>query len=82
MSDWEDFCESNGWNAGSPDDYDKFLDSLEDRPQKNSPRNQVDLQFGTFDEAKAWAKSNVGRSFARNPHGQGFVPVHKKENKR
>lgn len=31
MSDWEDFCDSNGWNIGSEDDYDRFLDSLEDK---------------------------------------------------
>ena len=28
MSDWEDFCESKGWNSGSEADYDKFIDSL------------------------------------------------------
>lgn len=33
MSDWEDYCESNGWSIGSEADYDKFLDSLEDRPR-------------------------------------------------
>lgn len=30
MSDWEDYCEANGWNVGSADDYESFLDSLED----------------------------------------------------
>ena len=33
MSDWEDFCDSNGWNIGSEDDYDRFLDSLEGKPE-------------------------------------------------
>lgn len=33
MSDWEDFCDSNGWNIGSDTDYDAFLDSLEDEPR-------------------------------------------------
>lgn len=29
MGDWEEFCESKGMNAGCPDDYDGWLDSLD-----------------------------------------------------
>ncbi|MFA7503600.1 MAG: hypothetical protein WCZ28_02765 [Burkholderiaceae bacterium] len=76
MSDWEEFCESNGWNAGSPEDYDKFLDSLEDKPRRR--RDLAVLQFATFDEAKEWAKTNPGKSFTRNPNGPGFIPVRKR----
>jgi hypothetical protein len=76
MSDWEEFCESNGWNAGSSEDYDKFLGSLEDRPKRR--KDAADLQFATFGEAKAWAKMNTGKSFTRNPNGPGFIPVRKR----
>lgn len=31
MSDWEDYCDSNGWSIGSADDYDRFLNSLEEK---------------------------------------------------
>lgn len=31
------------------------------------------LHFGTFDEAKEWAKSNPGRSISRSPDGHGFI---------
>lgn len=76
MSDWEEFCESNGWNAGSSEDYDKFLDSLEDRPRRR--RGATVLQFATFDEAKEWAKVNTGKSFTCNPSGPGFISVQKR----
>jgi len=76
MSDWEEFCESNGWNAGSKEDYDKFLASLEDSPPRS--RSSQGLHFATF-EAMAWARSNVGKSFTRHPSGTGFVPVQKKD---
>jgi len=29
MSEWEEFCGSNGWSIGSSDDYDDCLDSIE-----------------------------------------------------
>lgn len=77
MSDWEDFCEFNGWNAASSEDYDKFLDSLEDKPQRT--RSSEGSHFATFEEAKTWAKGNVGKSFTRNPNGPGFIPVQKKD---
>lgn len=44
MSDWEDYCESNGWNIGSADDYDRFLRSLEDKtvvPAKTTDASKV-----------------------------------------
>lgn len=84
MSDWEDFCESNGWNAGSEEDYDKFLDSLEDRPRRrfqpeySSSESVEGLYFATFQEAVEWAKNNIGKSFTRNPNGSGFIPKSKK----
>jgi|SRR5690606_16331369 len=37
MSDWEDFCEANGWSIGSSEDYESFLDSLEDTTQGARP---------------------------------------------
>ncbi|GGH97198.1 hypothetical protein [Pseudomonas fluvialis] len=47
MSEWEDFCDSNGWNTGSEDDNDHFLDSLEDNSEvlsgaKNSHRSIIE----------------------------------------
>ncbi|WP_139211057.1 hypothetical protein [Azotobacter beijerinckii] len=69
MSDWEEFCESKGLNIGSEDDYNKLLNSLEDSLKKlSSPF------FKTFEEAKYWAKENIGKSFIRSPDGSGFVP--------
>ena len=61
MSDWEEFCDANGWNAGSEDDYDEFLDSLEDRPRKFTyskiqPRRGGTDYFSTFEQASQWSK--------------------------
>jgi len=76
MGDWEEFCEANGWNVGSEDDYDAFLDSLEDRSSRRpAGSSRTSTQFATFQEAKAWAVSNPGRSFTRAPTGSGFVMV-------
>lgn len=77
MSDWEDFCESKGWNAGSSEDYDRFLGSMDDKPLRKN--RLAFLQFATFEEAKVWAMGNVGKSFTRNPNGPGFVPVQRKD---
>ncbi len=79
MSDWEDFCDSKGWNSGSEADYDKFLDSLEDRPARGTSgkremaSNQKMIFFSSFEEAKQWAKNNVGQTFTRSPDGSGFI---------
>lgn len=79
MSDWEDFCESNGWNSGSEEDYEKFLDSLEDRPRRrikreyNSATSVESLYFATFQEAVEWAKNNPGRVITRAPGENGYI---------
>lgn len=79
MSDWEDFCESKGWNSGSEADYDKFIDSLEDRTARRTSvkgevvSNTETIFFTSFDEAKQWAKNNVGQTFTRSPDGSGFI---------
>lgn len=84
MSDWEDFCDSNGWNIGSEADYDRFLDSLEDRParrtrQPGALQNQEALYFSSFEEAKQWAMNNIGQSFTRSSDGSGFIPKAKRQ---
>ena len=79
MSDWENFCESNGWSMGPVRDYEKFLDSLEDRPRRRAQSNYQpeDLtgnhHFSTFREAIEWAKNNPGKSIARSPDGNGYI---------
>lgn len=79
MSDWEDFCEANGWNVGSADDYEKFLDSLEDRHRRRTQSNYQpedltgDHYFSTFLEASDWAKSNPGKPISRSPDGNGYI---------
>lgn len=35
MSEWEEYCDSNGWNIGSAADYETFLDSLEGEPRSS-----------------------------------------------
>lgn len=82
MSEWEEFCDSNGWNTGSDSDYDKFLNSLEDRQSVAlTKRNAVPSQdiefFSTYEEAKQWAKNRAGRVFTRSPDGSGFIPKNK-----
>ena len=82
MSDWEEFCDANGWNAGSEDDYDEFLDSLEDLPRKFTyskiqPRRGGTDYFSTFEQASQWSKTNGGKAFTRSRDGSGFVPVTK-----
>jgi hypothetical protein len=79
MSDWEDFCDSKGWNAGSEADYDSFLDSLEDEPVRRTlvkreiePVQDVTF-FSSFEEAKQWAKNNLGQAITRSPDGSGFI---------
>lgn len=81
MSEWEDFCESNGWNAGSEGDYDRFLDSLEDRPVSRGRRGggfNFPTVFETFQEASAWSKDNGGASFTRTADGKYFTTVKKR----
>jgi hypothetical protein len=84
MSDWEDFCDSKGWNAGSEADYDRFLDSLEDKPARGAVvrremgQNHEMIFFSSFEEAKQWAKNNVGQVFTRSADGSGFISIKKK----
>lgn len=85
MSDWEDFCDSKGWNIGSEADYDKFLDSLEDKPVRGAlvkremaPNHEM-IFFSSFEEAKQWAKNNVGQAFTRSPDGSGFISKKKEK---
>ena len=84
MSDWEDFCDSKGWSISSEEDYDKFLDSLEDRPARRSVANRQaeNLYFSSFQEAKQWAMANVGQAFTRSPDGSGFIPKAKEPYRR
>lgn len=70
MSEWEDFCESNGWNAGVESDYDKFLDSLE---------GEDELIFHSFQEASQWSMKNNGAPFTRSPDGKSFIPKESKK---
>lgn len=80
MSDWEDFCESKGWNPGSEEDYEKFLEGLEERPiadtceevQNKEQLNENREFFYTFKEALAWAKERPGRAFTRSIDGNHF----------
>ena len=71
-SEWEEFCESKGLNAGSEDDYDSLIDSL-DEPAPRRPRpvlnldecRPVELRFATFRVSSCWSKCNgVVRSHA------------------
>lgn len=74
MSDWEEFCEANGWNVGSSEDYDRFLESLErDQGESRNPYAESDsLYFDTYANAVKWAKSNPGRTVRRAENGVGF----------
>lgn len=73
-SDWEDFCESNGWNISSENDYERFLESLERGrcPDKNSDLIPSHQHFDSYQEAVNWAKANPGRAIKRAVSGQGF----------
>lgn len=78
MSDWAEFCEVNGWNAGSVDDYEQFLDSLEEAPTRRAPPGaplEERVHFTTFAAAVAWAKSHPGRAITRSVDGTLFVPL-------
>lgn len=74
MSDWEEFCEANGWNAGSAEDYDKFLESLEHEPRDvhNLNNDNDRLHFDTYENATKWARANPGRTIRRAESGIGF----------
>ena len=75
MSDWEEYCEKNGWNTSSADDYDKFLQSLEHGTDENYSSGGIDaalLHFDTYEEAVNWAKANPGQAIKRSANGRGF----------
>jgi hypothetical protein len=65
MSDWEDFCDTNDWSIGSDEDYDQFLESLEDG-ESDCPH------FDSYENAMKWAKVNPGRTIKRAEGGSGF----------
>jgi len=79
MSDW-DYINSNmgGWNedTGLPN----FMNNWDN---EGNPRNYYveeekdEIFFSTFDEAKTWAKNNIGKAFVRSKCGLGFVPKNK-----
>lgn len=80
-SEWEEFCESKGLNAGSEDDYDRLIDSLDEAaPTRRRPllglddSLSVELRFETFREASQWSKNNGG-AFTRSADGTHFVPL-------
>jgi hypothetical protein len=93
MSDWEDFCESQGLNPGCPDDYERFLEMLETpsskrrhvcEPDYTEEDEQEELIFTTFQEAAEWSRNNRGKPFTRSADGAHFVPkesFHKAQNK-
>ena len=35
MGDWEEFCDANGWDVGSEDDYNSFINSLDEEPRSS-----------------------------------------------
>lgn len=47
MSDWEELCESHGWNISSADDFELFLDSLESKPEESTT---TILDFSSINE--------------------------------
>ena len=70
MSDWEEFCDSNGWNIGSEADYGRFLDSLEDRPGKRAFSSRLSREF-TPEQKRAYAiKKEEERRIFSTPLGQ------------
>lgn len=81
-SEWEEFCESKGLNAGSEDDYDRLIDGLDESHQRRRPALSpddslpVNLRFVTFREALQWSKCNGG-AFTRSADGTHFVPCGK-----
>lgn len=56
-SEWGEFCEANGWNPGSEEDYDKFLESLEAGSEARSGPDRLlgSLRFDTYEQALKWA---------------------------
>ena len=84
MSEWEEFCENMGVNAGDPDDYDRLENYLLNdgpHPRRLSVSDvELDehlpqLRFATFKEASEWALKNQGRPFTRSSDGTSFVPA-------
>jgi len=73
MSDWEDFCDANGF-SNDADGYENFLDSLEGSGPSYIYEDEELEFFETFREASEWAKANVGKAFTRAFGGRGFVP--------
>lgn len=73
-SDWAEFCEANGWNPGSEEDYEKFLESMErgHRPGRGSNSGRNKESFDTYEEAVKWAKASPGRVIRRAESGYGF----------
>jgi hypothetical protein len=45
-----------------------------DRGREEQISRAAVKEFETFQEAKAWALANKGKSITRNPNGNGFIP--------
>ena len=56
------------------DDTSEFQSRL---IRKKSTPDFENLTFYTFDEAKEWAKNNVGSIIKRNQNGKGFIGIKK-----
>lgn len=75
MSDWEDFCESNGWNAGSEADYDTFLDSLEERLVKEFSENTFPRSPQKVFIFRLFRKPLIGRKITLERHSPEVLTV-------
>jgi len=76
MGDWEKFCEAHGF-ANDESAYDKLSDIYHEKPNTRqryrSPPTKQKQHFGTFDEASAWSKINIGKIFIPSPDGNGYI---------
>lgn len=76
MSEWEDFCESNGI-ANDEDAFDNLSDIYHESPGQRRLSRSIPstnkMQFHSFQAAIAWAKMNTGKVIMRSPDENGFV---------
>lgn len=64
LVEWE-----GGLNPAYEDDYE---DDYEENCGRGGETSDVNM-FDTFEDAKAWAKENPGRSIIKSPDGNGYV---------
>lgn len=72
MGDWQNIMSMDGDYA--PWDSPGWGDDTP-RNRRRSPRPELSSAqvFETFQEAASWARDNPGRSFSRDPNGDGFI---------